>query len=130
MKCPSLSNVQWGLCQAVMLYFGKSVPSLFHGVISSGPMLIPMRAIFCTPLNERLPFHVPLWKHIIPHTCASPHCHNCFGECLYQPLGTWCWKKNSRDVLISTYQEGLMYSVVSPTYKKSQTHLPIPLERE
>ena len=122
MKCLSLSNVQWWRCQEVMLYFWKSIPSLFNDIVSRMSYTHSyMDNFMCSWMKDS-----PLLGHygntLLPTACASPCCHNHFGECLYQPLETQCWKKNSQDVLRSTYQEGfnVLRGIIN-TFKKSDT---------
>ena len=122
MKCLSLSNVQRWRCQEVMLYFCKSISSLFNDTVSRMSYTHSyMDNFMCSWMKDSL-FLGRYGNTLLPTACASPCCHNHFGECLYQPLETQSWKKNSQDVLRSTYQEGInVFSGVTNTFKKSHT---------
>ena len=122
MKCLSLSNVQWWRCQAVMLYFCKSIPSLFNDTVSRMSYTHSCMDDFLCSWMRDSPFLGHRGNTLLPTACASSCSHYHFGECLYQSLETQCWKKNSQDVLRSTYQEAFnMLSGVINTLKKSDT---------
>ena len=129
MKCHlPLASVQWWLCQAVMLYFCKSTLSSLNDIISRVSYTHSyMGHLLCSWMKDS-PFISHYGNTSFP--TASPCCHNCFGECLYQPLETQRWKRIPGLSLGLLTERALMCSVVSPTHKKSQTFLPIPLERE
>lgn len=122
MKCLSLSNVQWLQCQEVMLYFCKSIPSVFNDTVSRMSHTHSyMDDCLCSRMGDS-PFRSHHGNTLLPTAYASPCSHNHFGECLYQPLETQCWKKNSQDVLRATYQEVFnVLSGVINTLKKSDT---------